>query len=323
MPSEQGVDVTIVVTTKNRPRLLERALASVLTSPNPRLEVVVVDDGSDQPPALPDDTRVRLLRHELSTGANQARNDGLAAAQGRWVSFLDDDDELIVDGLGRALQVLGEHGDDVAVLGTVLTIDERTGATHRHVPISVERGSDWLRVPRFSGHHAHNSLVVSTARLRELGGFNPTIRSWTHDELFLRLVNEVALVAIDDEMYVMYENPDRSSVRKLYLARAEGILTTLHVHDALHGSDATVSADLNAAAAWHFAMGGDWHRARQHFSVALLARPTRRRTWARIVYSIGGDRAYEASRKVIARVPALATNRPPAAHGNRDRHRQV
>jgi glycosyltransferase involved in cell wall biosynthesis len=59
-------------------------------------EVIVVDDGStDETPerlAALDDHRVHVLRNETSAGVARARNAGIAAARGSWVSFLDDDD---------------------------------------------------------------------------------------------------------------------------------------------------------------------------------------------------------------------------------------
>jgi glycosyltransferase involved in cell wall biosynthesis len=310
MTTDRSVDLSVVITTKDRPQLLARAVASVLDL-DIEHEVVVVDDGSAVPPHLPSDPRVRLVRHTDSQGANGSRNDGLAHARGRWVVFLDDDDELVPAGVRAALGALSEMSPDAAVIGTVVTVDERNGARHRHVPRSVSRGTDWLKTPRFDGHHAHNSLMAPTALLRRIGGFNPAIRSWTHDELFLRLLLVAEIRAIEDDVYVMYENPGRSTVRRQYLARADGILRTLAAHDRLFEPDSVVTADLSSSAAWHLARGGEWENARRLFWCAVRAEPWRRRTWARAAYALGGDRAYEASRVVLERYPQLGMHGQP------------
>ena len=79
--------VSVVITTRERPELLRRALASIPLGH----EVVVVDDGSTVPVVV-DDPRVRVVRRKRSGGAGAARNAGITASSGDWVGFCDDDD---------------------------------------------------------------------------------------------------------------------------------------------------------------------------------------------------------------------------------------
>jgi glycosyltransferase involved in cell wall biosynthesis len=83
--------------------MLERAIASVLRQSYGSFELIVVDDGSVAPARLPDDgaERSRLIRNPRSLGAARARNRGIAAAAGKLLCFLDDDDELHPDFLAR------------------------------------------------------------------------------------------------------------------------------------------------------------------------------------------------------------------------------
>jgi glycosyltransferase involved in cell wall biosynthesis len=90
-------EVSVVIPTRSRWRLLSTAaLPSALEQQDVALEVIVVDDGSrDETPARLaelDDPRLAVIRHETSRGVAAARNAGIRAARGRWVSFLDDDD---------------------------------------------------------------------------------------------------------------------------------------------------------------------------------------------------------------------------------------
>ena len=89
--------VSAVIPTRNRPELLRRSLASVAAQTYPELEVVVVVDGPDERTtellAAWSDRPLTVVVNERSLGGGEARNVGVRAARGRWIAFLDDDDE--------------------------------------------------------------------------------------------------------------------------------------------------------------------------------------------------------------------------------------
>ena len=91
--------VSIILPTRNRALLLPRAIASLRAQTAPNFEVVVVDNSdpatalvsSKSVPGL-DDPRFRIVRAVDARNAGSARNVGLDAAVGEWITFLDDDD---------------------------------------------------------------------------------------------------------------------------------------------------------------------------------------------------------------------------------------
>ena len=85
-------EVTVVIPTRNRWPLAERAVRSALGQLNIEVEVLVVDDGSDtrSPASLASD-QLEVVRLRPS-GVAAARNAGIERSTARWVSFLDDDD---------------------------------------------------------------------------------------------------------------------------------------------------------------------------------------------------------------------------------------
>jgi hypothetical protein len=86
--------VSIVLATRDRRELLERAIDSVRSQTRSQWQLIVVDDASSDGTADYldglDDTRIVHLRAE-GGGAAAARNVGVAAATGAYVTFLDDD----------------------------------------------------------------------------------------------------------------------------------------------------------------------------------------------------------------------------------------
>lgn len=103
------IKCTVIIPTHNRPKLLKRALQSAIIGLPDDGEIVVVDDGSNAPPARAvrdiEDRRVRVLRCEqpMGHGGSPARNMGIQVARGAVIFFLDDDDEMSPDYLHRTL----------------------------------------------------------------------------------------------------------------------------------------------------------------------------------------------------------------------------
>lgn len=101
--------VSAVIPTRNRPDLVSRAVRSALEQTCGDLEVIVVIDGADEATehvlSEIDDTRLRVIVLKQSLGGAEARNAGVAAANGEWIAFLDDDDEWLPEKIARQLEI--------------------------------------------------------------------------------------------------------------------------------------------------------------------------------------------------------------------------
>ncbi len=111
--------VSVLIATRDRPRALERCIASVLRCDYPRFDVVVVDQG-DQVAALPTDPRLTIIRQRDLVGKSRALNDAMAIATGAIFAFTDDDCTVPVDWLKRGVGVL-EEGPAVGLVFGALT----------------------------------------------------------------------------------------------------------------------------------------------------------------------------------------------------------
>lgn len=99
--------MSIVIPTFNRGELLDHAVASVTNQTMADLEVVVVNDGGSAVGRFVD-PRVRVIDRPSSGGAATARNTGIAAARGRYITFLDDDDEFTPSRLALGMRGITE-----------------------------------------------------------------------------------------------------------------------------------------------------------------------------------------------------------------------
>lgn len=121
--------VSVIITTHNRPSLLPRAIESA-RSAGTNVEVIVVDDAStDETASLCRDfSDIHYVRVERNQKVAGARNLGILAASGDYISFLDDDDLRLPQSLDIQLEALASAPDAGFVYGQVL-INDQSGET--------------------------------------------------------------------------------------------------------------------------------------------------------------------------------------------------
>jgi GT2 family glycosyltransferase len=87
--------VSVVIPTRNRMKVLKRALNSVLAQTYPNLEVIIVDDGgldaTDKLIAKHFTDKRIVYRSTQAAGVSAARNEGLRSAQGEYIAYVDSD----------------------------------------------------------------------------------------------------------------------------------------------------------------------------------------------------------------------------------------
>jgi glycosyltransferase involved in cell wall biosynthesis len=181
--------VSVVIPTRNRRRRLCVALRSALAQQAVALEVVVVDDGSQDDTSEMvrglADARVRLVRHESPLGESGARNRGIAEARGRWVAFLDDDDLWAPQKLSRQLQALLRSGRDWAYCGEVMVdsdlriLNGASPPSPGEVMQSLERHNS---VPAGA-----SNVIVNSKLLSRVGWFDEALKRTADWDMWLRL----------------------------------------------------------------------------------------------------------------------------------------
>lgn len=100
---------SVIITTHNRPALLPRAIKSARAS-GTEVEIVVVDDASSDVTAAVcrEILGIKYVRVERNQGVAGARNLGLVASTGEYLTFLDDDDVRMPDSLDQQIRVLDQ-----------------------------------------------------------------------------------------------------------------------------------------------------------------------------------------------------------------------
>ena len=180
-------EVTVIIPTRDRWALLERALWTVLGQHGVELEVVIVDDGSaspmPEPLAAQLPPRVRLIELPASGGVARARNHAISEARGEWVAFLDDDDVWAPDKLRRQLDVARP---DVGLVysGAVLLDDAARMIGVRRTPPAHELRFGLLDTNLVGGP---SGVIARTALVSSVGGFDEAFGVLADWDLWLAL----------------------------------------------------------------------------------------------------------------------------------------
>ncbi len=141
--------ISVIVPVYQVAEYLPQCLDSILSQEHSALEVILIDDGSrDASGAICDayaarDSRVRVI-HQKNAGAAAAKNAGLRAATGEYLSFVDSDDYLEPGAYRHMLRLLKEYDAQAVQCAFRDVYRTHTEDQLHHPQRSVLEGSDYL-----------------------------------------------------------------------------------------------------------------------------------------------------------------------------------
>lgn len=125
--------VTVVIPAFNAARTIRQAVDSALSQTWPHIEIVVVDDCSlDETCSVVEsitDSRVRLIKLATNGGGSVARNAGIDAAEGKFVSFLDADDHWAIEKTSAQMATLSssKNPENTIIYNAIsMVMDDKT-----------------------------------------------------------------------------------------------------------------------------------------------------------------------------------------------------
>ena len=200
-------DVTIIIPTHNRRALLHECLESLRRQEGVSWEAIVVDDASTDEtwPWLQqlNDPRVTALHQEESQRQAVARNRAVPLARGRFLLFLDDDDQLTPRALALMSAALDAAPQAVAAVGAREDWFTAQGYRRRDVHPRVTRVRDvtdallagWSAIP--------SQTLFRAAVVRAVDGYHSDIVP-CDDRDFMHRVTQHGPVVLCPETVVIY-----------------------------------------------------------------------------------------------------------------------
>ena len=186
--------VSIIIPSYNRPAaFVKRAVDSALRQTYQALEVVVVDDNAPGSPArealaalletYKGDARVRAVINARNLGGSEARNEGVNAARGEYLAFLDDDDEFRPEKTEKQMAFMLEKSLDMSFSDFKLVDDSGRVLDYRQFRDIPAFDRESLFKYHMLRHMTGTTTFMYRAEaLRRIGGFQ---RAATGQEFYL------------------------------------------------------------------------------------------------------------------------------------------
>ncbi|MBA3997514.1 MAG: hypothetical protein C0466_10135 [Candidatus Accumulibacter sp.] len=187
-----GMSVSILVPTYNRANYIGECLDSLLAQTEPALEIIVIDDGSEDGTAdllRAYGERIRYVRKE-NGGKPSAVNLGLALARGQLIWIFDDDDVALPDAIASRTAALRARPDAGFVFSShYYGSDDAQGRIVRGRPhVAPAYGDDRFFAELMKGCFFHLATALVRAEVyREVGGFDAELLSSEDYDMQLRL----------------------------------------------------------------------------------------------------------------------------------------
>ncbi len=207
--------VSVIIPAYRRVDTIERAVRSALDQNHAEVEVVVVDDHSEdgtvETVEAIGDGRVTVLAHPQNRGGNAARRTAIEHSLGRYLAFLDADDVWFPDKLSAQLERLAQVGPKYQMVYTWFESELPDGSIAPPRRSLVEGvATPQLLMSNFVG--TFSTVLVSREAYDRAGGVDPTLPACQDWEFYLR-VNRDSGIACVPRVLVRYWRGDHDPTR--------------------------------------------------------------------------------------------------------------
>lgn len=198
--------VSIIIPTYKRALTLDRAIESVLNQTYDNIEIFIIDDNNPDTiereqtkevmEKYSDNSKVIYLKHDRNKNGSAARNTGIKHSTGKYITFLDDDDEMFPEKLKSQVEKMEE-------------LDETWGACYTSYVKEMADGSFQRGTENREGNlivealmrtlyiYAGSNLMVRRNIVEEINGFDESFMRNQDLEFLVRILKNYKIAYVD------------------------------------------------------------------------------------------------------------------------------
>lgn len=208
--------VSIVITTyKRRVSQISKAIYSVLNQTYQNIELIIVDDSPNSYKYRNEvatfckglnDNRAKYVQHKTNMGACAARNTGLKLASGKYIAFLDDDDEYLPDRIEKGIKLFNDSVNLVFNNSNVIRVGEKK--LQKAFDRSTQyRGNVYEQILGNNFIGSTSVAILKRNALIEIGGFDPEMEASQDWDVWIRICKHGEVNYSDDALINYYIYP--------------------------------------------------------------------------------------------------------------------
>jgi glycosyltransferase involved in cell wall biosynthesis len=259
--------VSVIIPTRNRSQLVGRAIQSVLAQSFEDFELIIVDDASEDgtPEALAAfiDPRLKIFRNSRRLGGSGARNRGIASSTGRFVAFLDDDDEWFLQKLEKQVAKFKECSTEVGLIYCGFEVK-----SEKDTRIVMPRDRGDLRMRLLMGTTLGSPTpLIQKACFDEVGVFDESLESCQDWDMWKRISEKYQFDYVPEVLARLYMHGSQISYNLNAMIPGRTAMVKKHMDEFRQYPEIFV-IHLKQLGKLH-CINGTWRQAMQWFKEAV------------------------------------------------------
>ena len=219
--------ISVIIPTYKRPGMLKRAIESVLLQTYQNIEIIVVDDNSEnteyrletekfmkQYKAYPN---IIYLKHKKNKNGAAARNTGIKYSNSKYISFLDDDDEFKVTKLEKQLCFLEKLSETSKIKACYVLSEKKSNGKIIEKTVYSKTGNlivDTLNLEL--NILGGSTLLIKKEALEEINYFDESFNRHQDLEMLVRYFKKFEIGIVEEYLSIIHieSNINRPSGEK-------------------------------------------------------------------------------------------------------------
>lgn len=201
--------VSVVIPTYKRPKLLRRAIRSVLEQSYENLEIIVIDDSPTNESEITIkeflDENVRYLRRDRRKGVASAKNLGVRMSSGDFIAFLGDDDEWFSNKLEQQVNLFRKVEPETGVVHSNCFVDNGKETFLYH---KAETGKQSLDELLEYDYIADSTGLIKKECFKKVGYFDESLIYAEDWDSYIRIAKQFKIKYISEPLAILHITSD-------------------------------------------------------------------------------------------------------------------